>query len=75
MFCSKCGKEIADEAVVCPNCGCATRNSYSTKNNVTVESQEQNLVSSINNLGTLSLVFAFFIPIVSIIFMIFGEDN
>ena len=24
MFCSKCGKEIMDEAVVCPNCGCPT---------------------------------------------------
>lgn len=23
-FCSKCGKEIMEEAVVCPNCGCAT---------------------------------------------------
>ena len=23
MFCSKCGKEIADETVVCTNCGCA----------------------------------------------------
>lgn len=22
MFCSKCGKEITDEAVVCPGCGC-----------------------------------------------------
>lgn len=22
-FCSKCGKEIHDEAVVCPGCGCA----------------------------------------------------
>lgn len=22
-FCSKCGKEIMDEAVVCPSCGCA----------------------------------------------------
>ena len=22
-FCSKCGKEIVDEAVVCPGCGCA----------------------------------------------------
>ena len=26
MFCSKCGKEIADEAVICPGCGCATAN-------------------------------------------------
>ena len=23
-FCSHCGKEINDEAVVCPSCGCAT---------------------------------------------------
>ena len=22
-FCEKCGKEIMDEAVVCPNCGCS----------------------------------------------------
>ena len=22
-FCSKCGKEIMDEAIVCPNCGCS----------------------------------------------------
>ena len=26
MFCSKCGKEINDEAVVCVHCGCATAN-------------------------------------------------
>lgn len=25
MFCPKCGKEIMDEAVICPHCGCATR--------------------------------------------------
>lgn len=23
MFCSKCGKEVRDEAVICPYCGCA----------------------------------------------------
>lgn len=26
MFCSKCGKEIMSNAVICPNCGCATNN-------------------------------------------------
>lgn len=26
MFCSKCGKEIADEAVICTNCGCMVKN-------------------------------------------------
>ena len=24
-FCQKCGKEIMDEAVICPNCGCAVK--------------------------------------------------
>jgi len=26
MFCTKCGKEILDEAVVCIHCGCAVQN-------------------------------------------------
>lgn len=26
MYCYKCGKPISAEAVVCPNCGCATKN-------------------------------------------------
>lgn len=27
MYCSNCGKEIDDKAVVCVHCGCATNNS------------------------------------------------
>lgn len=23
MYCKNCGKEVSDEAVICPNCGCA----------------------------------------------------
>lgn len=26
MFCSNCGKEIADKAIICVNCGCKTGN-------------------------------------------------
>ncbi|MBE7083872.1 MAG: zinc ribbon domain-containing protein [Clostridiales bacterium] len=26
MYCSKCGKEIFDDAIICPGCGCATGN-------------------------------------------------
>ena len=25
-YCSKCGKELVDEAVICPGCGCAQGN-------------------------------------------------
>lgn len=30
-FCTHCGKELFDEAVICPNCGCATKEN--TQNN------------------------------------------
>ena len=32
MFCNKCGKEIMDEAVICPHCGCATNAKKATVN-------------------------------------------
>lgn len=31
MFCSKCGKEIHDEAVICVHCGCAVENKSVTE--------------------------------------------
>lgn len=30
-FCQKCGKEIMDEAVICPNCGCAVENAVAAQ--------------------------------------------
>ena len=30
-FCSKCGKELMDEAVICPGCGCATNQTSFTQ--------------------------------------------
>ena len=26
IYCSKCGKEVHDEAEICPNCGCRIKN-------------------------------------------------
>lgn len=37
MFCSKCGKEISDEAVICPGCGCPVKPMASS-----VEKQQTN---------------------------------
>lgn len=31
-FCSKCGKEMVDEAVVCPSCGCSVENEKKATN-------------------------------------------
>lgn len=32
-YCQKCGKEIMDEAVVCPNCGCSVATKEVQKTN------------------------------------------
>ncbi len=44
MFCSKCGKEIDNEAVVCVHCGCATGNFE--KNN---KEKDQPIIINNNN--------------------------
>jgi len=33
-YCEKCGKEIMDEAVICPGCGCAVGKSVNSTNTV-----------------------------------------
>ena len=44
MFCSKCGKEINDEAVVCIHCGCATANMQKQE-----KTREQPIIINNNN--------------------------
>ena len=51
-YCGKCGKEIMDEAVICPNCGCATKDEAKTV--VTVEVPKQAKTASV--LGILSIL-------------------
>lgn len=60
-FCSKCGKEILDEAVVCPNCGCAVA---------------PNTMTSINDApSTGYAVLGFFIPLVGLILYLVNKDK
>lgn len=58
-YCSKCGKELMDEAVVCPGCGCA---------------QENKAVSNdASSFGW--AVLGFFFPIVGLILYLVWKDN
>lgn len=57
-FCTKCGHELVDEAVVCTNCGCAT----GTPAPASITKQEEDTVS----VGL--CVLAFFIPLFGIIY-------
>ena len=62
MFCPKCGKEIMDEAVICPHCGCATgKNSTG--------------VSSGDSPSTGYAVLGFFFPLIGLILYLVNKDT
>lgn len=60
MFCSKCGKEIADEALICPMCGCATANYQPTTTNNHTHSKDyialKEFEEKVNSIFTLSII-------------------
>ena len=70
-FCSKCGKQLMDEAVICPGCGCAqptTNAPASTAGPV----QSGAMPGETSGLATCAMVFAFLMPIVGLILGIIG---
>ena len=63
MFCTNCGKEINDNAAICPYCGVvANKNALSNTN-----SSNQS-----NTLAIVGFIFSFFIAIVGLICSIIG---
>ena len=61
-FCQKCGKEIMDEAVVCPGCGCAVANNIS-----------KNEFNDAPDNGY--AILSFFIPIIGLILYLTKKDT
>ena len=61
MFCSKCGKEVNDEAVVCVHCGCA------------IENKKTPATNDAPNAGF--TVLGFFIPLVGLILYLVNKDT
>jgi hypothetical protein len=60
-FCSKCGKEIHEDAVVCVNCGCSVAN---------------NLVEDMNDApNTGFAVLGFFVPVVGLVLYLINKDK
>lgn len=60
MFCSRCGKEIDDKAVICVHCGCPVGNGTSKPDDAP---------------STGFMVLGFFIPIVGLILYLIYHDN
>lgn len=61
MFCSKCGKEIFESAVICPHCGCATEK-FQNRNSETMVTGN---VASLKTLALISIITGIFMPIVA----------
>lgn len=72
MFCTKCGKEINDQAAICVHCGClaedANQGGYTPVSGVPagIETGEK------ATLATCSMVGAFLAPIVGLVLGIIG---
>ena len=63
MFCSKCGKEINEEAVVCIHCGCAIENKKAP-------------AATNNDAPSMGwAVLGFFIPLVGLILYLVNKDT
>ena len=74
-YCVKCGKEIHDEAVICPNCGCATKETEIKK----AESDKTNVQSKKGRtskiLGIISVLLLWPLGIASIILAVQSKNE
>jgi uncharacterized membrane protein YvbJ len=52
-YCTSCGKEIMDEAVICPHCGCAT-------GKVALDAKNEEVTEYANKAWTFALIGLFF---------------
>lgn len=68
-YCSKCGKEIIDEAVICPGCGCAQGNVQESF------SQTSQGVDNSNESTFVWAVLGFFVPLAGLILYILWKDT
>lgn len=60
MFCVKCGKEIRNDAITCPHCGCLTDNYY-------LQSQAAPVVKQPDASSFGFAVLGFFFPLIGLI--------
>lgn len=65
MYCSNCGNEIHENAVVCIHCGCAVKNTSTPQETATPKQQY-------NVLAIVGFIMAFFMPLAGLICSIIG---
>ena len=70
MFCSNCGNEINDNAVICPKCGVATQNFAAANAANAANSAAQ--PKKDNTLALVGFILSFFVPIAGLVCSIIG---
>lgn len=60
MYCKNCGKEISDQAFICPHCGAQTAEAPKGKN---------------NTLALIGFILAFIVPVAGLVCSIIGYKN
>ena len=71
MFCSKCGKEITNEAIICTGCGCAVEG-RKINQTATAPDNSEKKTSVALILGIIGIVFAWLFALVGHITSIIG---
>lgn len=61
-YCSHCGSQVADEAVICPNCGCKVEGGSSSN-------------GSYSGISIVGFVLAFIMPVIGLIVSIVARNN
>ena len=75
MYCKTCGNEINDNAIICPKCGCPTKETTSSTTNEPTETKKINILCIIGFvLSLISLFLSLYgiVPIASLVLSIIG---
>ena len=71
-YCTKCGNELLDEAVICPKCGCSVENGQSKK---IVEESNRSIAKKDLFTGFLLNMIAVIIPLILLGFLLVKNDG
>ncbi len=82
-YCSHCGKQVLDDAIICPGCGCSVQygnmgnDGFSKGNNMNSAPQNQvpPIVDTYSGLSIGGLILAFFEPLIGLILSIIAHNE
>ncbi len=87
-YCSHCGKQVLDDAIICPGCGCSVQypgtgnDGFSKTNNYTQQQQQQHVppqtppyADNYSALCVAGLIMSFFQPLIGLILSIIANNE